>query len=131
LRKATPIASGKAGGFEIAVEFEKSEGTVSRHGPSGDWPAELDVRRFLRHGAEGVLSSEDSGVNLNAYILDTFGMGGSQRMFITTHNDRGGHIPDEVAESFMRCMLKVGYAVQKAERDWKSWRQSFSFSTAK
>ena len=130
LQKVTPITSGKAGGFEISMEFGKMEGTVSRHGPSGDWPRALDVRRFLRRGAKGVPSGEDSGELLNAVIVDTFGMGGSQRMFITTHTGRGGHFPDEVAESFMRCMLKRGYTVQKMELDWTSWRQWLSFSTA-
>lgn len=131
LRKVTPIASGKARGIEFSAESGKLEGTVSKNGPPGEWPAELDVRRFLRRGAEGVPSREDSDVGINAVIVDTFGMGGSQRMFITTHNDRGVHFPDEVAESFMRCMLKRDYTVQKAERDWRSLRQSFSFSTAK
>ncbi len=130
LQKVTPITSGKAGGFEITMEFGKLEGTVSRHGPSGDWPAALDVRRFLRRGAKGVPSGEDSGELFNAVIVDTFGLGGSQRMFITTHTGRGGHFPDELAESFMGCMLKHGYTVQKMHLDWTSWRQWLSFSTA-
>lgn len=130
LQKVTPITSGKAGGFEISMEFGKMEGTVSRHGPSGDWPRALDVRRFLRRGAKGVPTGEDSGELFNAVIVDTFGMGGSQRMFITTQTGRGGHVPDEVAESFMRCMLKRGYVVQKMDLDWTSWQQWLSFSTA-
>ena len=129
-QKFAPITSGEVGGREFTREFRKLEGTTSRYGPSGDWPAALDVRRFLLRGAKGVPSSDDSGELFNAFIADTSGLGGSQRMYVITHASRDEGIPDEVAESFMRCMLKRGYTVQKMDLDWSSWRQWVAFLKA-
>jgi len=121
-RVVKPIASRKIGGVEVSVESGSLVGPVSKRGPRGAWPAELDVRRFLQSGIEGVPRGDTSGTVLDAVIVDTFGTpGGGQKLYITTQPRHDGAIPDAVAETFMTCMLERGYTVQKMKRDWKSW----------
>jgi hypothetical protein len=103
----------------------------SAEGPKGAWPADLDVRRFLynatdEEGRPTVDPRMRSRTPWEASILDTTGLGGTPRLYISAMPTLLGltppDVPGEVAQGFVDCMQQAGYrVVDAAPETWTDW----------